>query len=103
MHVLSLNCWVECDHWGYISASSQRVRDMANNLAHYKVYVIRCWQEQNSSASTTISRFTLELPGSGQRFGFTSSKALIDEVGRRLAENLAEESDELFDESFVEE
>lgn len=72
---------------------------MANNPAHYKVYVIRRWEEQNPLTHTTICRFTLELPGTGQRFGFTSSAALIGEIERRLAENSPEETDESLGES----
>lgn len=73
---------------------------MANNPAHYKVYVIRHWEEQNPLTNTVICRFTLELPGTGQRFGFTSSEALLEDVERRLAENLTEPIDQSLGESF---
>jgi hypothetical protein len=76
---------------------------MANNLAHYKVYVIRYWEEQGASTDAIICRFTLEVPGTGQRFGFTSSKALMDEIERRLAEDATETTDEPFSKPFDEE
>ncbi len=72
---------------------------MASNPAHYKVYVIRYWEEQNSSTNTIICRFTLELPGTGQRFGFTSSEALLEDIERRLAENLTGTTDQPLGES----
>jgi hypothetical protein len=60
---------------------------------HYRVYVIRCWEEQSIPADATIYRFTLEVPGTGQRLGFTSSQALMDEIGRRLTEPVTEQPD----------
>ncbi|MBW4464901.1 MAG: hypothetical protein KME07_05610 [Pegethrix bostrychoides GSE-TBD4-15B] len=71
---------------------------MANSPAHYKVYVIRHWEEQNLSTNTTVCRFTLELPSTGQRLGFTSSEALLNEIERRLAES-AEATDKLSSEN----
>lgn len=71
---------------------------MANSPAHYKVYVIRCWEEHHTPTDTVSYRFTLEVPGTGQRLGFTSSGALMDEVERRLAEDSTEEADEPFSE-----
>ena len=76
---------------------------MANAPSHYKVYVIRCWEELSSLTDTASHRFTLEVPATGQRFGFTSSEALMDEIGRRLTENSTETSDEPFSEPLSEE
>lgn len=66
---------------------------MVNRCAHYKVYVIRCWEEHSPPTSTVVQRFTLEVPSTGQRLGFTSSQALMDEIERRLAEPAPEQLD----------
>lgn len=50
---------------------------MADYQACYKVYVVRYWEEQDAQTDTSICRFTLEIPRTGQRIGFTSSDALI--------------------------
>jgi hypothetical protein len=52
--------------------------------AHYKVYVVRYWEEQDTSTSRRIYRFTLEIPATGQRFGFTSPEALMSALEQRL-------------------
>lgn len=51
---------------------------MAKHLASYRTYMIRCWEEQSAQANTSIYRFTLEIPATGERFGFTHSEELIN-------------------------
>jgi hypothetical protein len=48
------------------------------HLVPYRIYVIRCWGEQSSQANSSIYRFTLDVPATGERFGFTSSGELIN-------------------------
>ncbi|UBF29987.1 hypothetical protein K9N68_37935 (plasmid) [Kovacikia minuta CCNUW1] len=58
---------------------------MAKHLAPYRTYIIRCWEEQRSQSSTSIYRFTLEIPATGERFGFTQSQKLIQALELALA------------------
>lgn len=66
---------------------------MGNDLAHYKVYVVRCWEEPTTQTThcmqvnMPIGRFTLEIPSTGQRFGFTSLPALLNALGHRLSQD----------------
>lgn len=50
---------------------------MPKHLAPYQTYVIRCWEEQSTQAGINIYRFSLEIPATGKRFGFTSPEDLI--------------------------
>ena len=60
---------------------------MVDELAHYKVYVVRCWEEQRPQTDTTVLRFTLEIPSTGQRFGFKNQAALMKALENRLSPN----------------
>ena len=59
---------------------------MAKHLAPYRIYVIRCWEEPSSQANTSTYRFTLDVPATGQRFGFTSSEELINALELALSQ-----------------
>lgn len=59
---------------------------MATHLALYRTYVIRCWAEQCGQPDTSIYRFSLEIPATGERFGFTSSKELISALELSLTQ-----------------
>jgi len=60
---------------------------VVDQQAQCKVYVIRCWEEQDSHTDTSICRFTLEVPSTGQRFGFTNLEALVTALERKLSQN----------------
>lgn len=45
--------------------------------APYRTFVIRCWQEQCSQLGVCVYRFSLEVPATGERFGFTHSEDLV--------------------------
>jgi hypothetical protein len=60
---------------------------VAKHLAPYRTYIIRCWEEQSARANAGIYRFSLEIPATGERFGFTSSKKLINALESVLAES----------------
>jgi hypothetical protein len=59
---------------------------VAKQLAPYRTYVIRCWEEQSAQADTSVYRFTLEIPATGERSGFTSSAELINALELALAQ-----------------
>jgi hypothetical protein len=59
---------------------------VAKHLAPYRIYVIRCWEEQCDQTSTNIYRFSLEIPATGERFGFTNSRELINALELALAQ-----------------
>lgn len=45
-------------------------------LASYRTVVIRCWQEQCGQPDV-IYRFSLEVPATGERLGFTHFEDLV--------------------------
>jgi hypothetical protein len=60
-------------------------------VAPYRSYVIRCWEERCweehcGPPGTPIYRFSLDIPATGERFGFTSSKDLIQAVESAIAQ-----------------
>ncbi len=59
---------------------------MVKHLAPYRTYVIRCWQEHSGQPGTCIYRFSLEIPATGERFGFTRSKDLIQALEGAISE-----------------
>lgn len=65
---------------------------MTDKQSHYKVYVIRCWQEQDVQDDAITYRLTLEIPSTGQRLGFISSEALMSALERKLSQNSPEKS-----------
>jgi hypothetical protein len=63
---------------------------VVRHLAPYRIYVIRCWEEQGAQLSPSIYRFSLEIPATGERFGFTSTEELINALELSLAQIQAE-------------
>jgi hypothetical protein len=53
----------------------------------YRAYLLRCWQErsQASDQKTTVWRFSLEDPHTGQRRGFASFETLIAALRTELS------------------
>lgn len=54
--------------------------------APYRTFVIRCWQEQYGQPGACVYRFSLEIPATGERFGFTQAKDLIQALELALAQ-----------------
>lgn len=42
----------------------------------YRVYIVRCWDD-GEAPEGNASRFVLEIPRTNERYGFTSSEALL--------------------------
>lgn len=59
---------------------------MPKHLASYRIYVIRCWAEPGSQTNTSACRFSLEIPATGQRFGFTNFEELINALKLALSQ-----------------
>ncbi len=59
---------------------------MAKPLALYRTYIIRCWQEPCSQTADGAYRFSLEIPATGERLGFTCSEELVDALKTALAQ-----------------
>lgn len=57
--------------------------------APYRTFVIRCWQEQSGQPGSCVYRFSLEVPATGERFGFTRAKDLIQALELALAQSHA--------------
>ena len=61
---------------------------MARSLAPYRTYIIRSWEEpcRGSQSGAAIYRFTLDIPATRQRFGFTSLRELINALELALSQ-----------------
>jgi hypothetical protein len=49
----------------------------------YRVYIVRCWEDSGVPENST-SRFVLEIPRTGERYGFTSSEKLLNALQNQL-------------------
>ena len=55
-------------------------------LPHYRVYLLRCWQERSQmSHQSDVWRFSLEDTRLGERRGFSTFEALIATLRAELA------------------
>jgi hypothetical protein len=59
--------------------------------SRYRSYVVRCWRESSVHAGreTTVWRFSLQDPGTGQRRGFATLEALMGMLQAELADDKA--------------
>lgn len=49
----------------------------------YRVYIVRWWENQDTTTDSS-SRFVLEIPGTGERYGFTSADMLLHALKNQL-------------------
>ncbi len=61
-----------------------------------RVYIVRSWQERGWLKTSSVTRYALEEPSTGRRYGFISSEALLEGLSADLAKAQAmqEEADE---------
>jgi hypothetical protein len=55
--------------------------------AAYRVFIVRYWHDRETSEDTPsedASRFVLEIPRTGERYGFTSAATLLAALHRQL-------------------
>lgn len=50
-----------------------------------RIYVVRSWQERRWLSTSTVTRYALEEPAAGRRYGFASADALLDGLSAELA------------------
>ena len=58
---------------------------MKSDSSIYRVFVVRAWAEKDKRSGEIITRYTLEIPKSGQQSGFVTSQALLEELNKELA------------------
>ncbi len=63
-----------------------------------RVYIVRTWQERGWLNNSAVTRYALEEPSTGRRYGFASSEALLEGLSADLArvramQEQAEQSD----------
>lgn len=51
----------------------------------YRVYIVRCWEEQVSDLHEVVMRFSLDIPTTGERCGFTEQDELLDALRAELS------------------
>lgn len=56
---------------------------MATSEHPYRVYIVRCWEDREAPKDNA-SRFVLEIPRTGERYGFTSSERLLSALKNQL-------------------
>lgn len=49
-----------------------------------RVYIVRTWQERGWLRTSSVTRYALEEPATGRRYGFASAEALLEGVAREL-------------------
>lgn len=65
-----------------ISIRSSTIQDASFS---YRVYIVRCWEEQASGLyKEPISRFSLDIPTTGERCGFVNQDALLEALRQEL-------------------
>ncbi|MDH3602588.1 MAG: hypothetical protein OEU26_23490, partial [Candidatus Tectomicrobia bacterium] len=50
-----------------------------------RIYIVRAWKEQARKDNQTVTRYALEIPGTGQRWGYASAESLLDSLSMKLA------------------
>jgi hypothetical protein len=60
--------------------------------APYRTFVIRCWQEPSDQPDACIYRFSLDIPATGERFGFTHSQDLIQALQLAMSQIQTQQS-----------
>jgi hypothetical protein len=64
-----------------------------------RIYIVRTWQERGWLSTSSVTRYALEEPATGRRYGFASSEALLGGISTEMAkaqamqEQEAEQSD----------
>lgn len=56
-------------------------------LLAYQVYLLHCWEETGTAATTGLWRFSLENPVSGQRREFANLRELVIALNTELNES----------------
>lgn len=65
----------------------QATTNSGETLPSYRVYMVRCWQESNTTAdATAIWRFSLDAPWYQERRGFANLDALMEHLQVELME-----------------
>lgn len=62
---------------------------MAAASSHYRVCIIRVWQEHSTTEDIAVWRYTLEVPSSSQRRGFNSRRELLEALSQELLDGQA--------------
>lgn len=57
---------------------------MAAEASNYRICIIRSWSELGDDIEPTHWRYTLEIPASNLRRGFTTREALLDALSQAL-------------------
>ncbi|ETW99600.1 MAG: hypothetical protein ETSY1_14410 [Candidatus Entotheonella factor] len=50
-----------------------------------RVYIVRTWQERSWLNNSAVTRYALEEPSTGRRYGFASAEALLEGLSADLA------------------
>ncbi len=61
-----------------------------------RIYIVRSWPEQGWLRPTSVTRYALEEPSSGRRYGYASVEGLLEGLSAHLgkAQGMPEEAEE---------
>ena len=57
---------------------------MTQVLKDYRVLIVRAWSVQPAQNEEPVWRYTIEVPHTGERFGFISMQSLLEALDRKL-------------------
>lgn len=49
------------------------------------IYIVRCWKEQTQYDDPNATRYSLEVPTTGRRYGYANAEELLEVLTRQLA------------------
>ncbi len=49
------------------------------------IYIVRCWKEQTQCDDPNATRYSLEVPTTGQRYGYANAEELLEVLTKKLA------------------
>ncbi len=50
-----------------------------------RLYIVRTWQERSWLSTSTVTRYALEEPSTGKRYGFADAEALLEGLSTEMA------------------
>jgi len=57
---------------------------MDKSAFDYRVYIVRFWQEETTTRGQSTARFVLDVPSTGQRYGFVDREELLNALRAEL-------------------
>jgi hypothetical protein len=63
----------------WLSTPKNRIARSPKSLST-RVYIVRCWQERLRSDGHSVTRYSLDIPTTGERYGYANATLLLDKL-----------------------